>query len=128
MKLEKAYSIIEALKANLSSFGYVNAYASSLGGPERCSVILALSKDKREHWKNGILENSNYAKFHISSENKRENIIRNSEGIVGYTLTPRVKVVYVSGNRNGFRTKSYNPNCDDFLEKLCLHMRKWMES
>lgn len=42
---------------------YVKAYVSALGGPERASVMITVGLDPRGSWKNGILENSRYAKL-----------------------------------------------------------------
>ena len=47
---------------------------STLGGDDNVSVMLTVSKDKRADWKNGILENSNYASFHIYKNGTVEKI------------------------------------------------------
>lgn len=49
---------------------FVKAYVSTLGGPERASVMFTLSFDPRESWKNGILENSRYFKMRYGSDQR----------------------------------------------------------
>ena len=56
---------VEQLKQGLK-FAYVSIQTSSLGGVERPSILITISTSKRDNWANGILENSNYAKIHIS--------------------------------------------------------------
>ncbi len=64
-----AYS--EADRAKLQSelqtaFPFVNVNRSTLGGENKASLLVTVSMDKREKWPNNILENSRYAKFHLS--------------------------------------------------------------
>lgn len=74
-----AYS--EADRAKLQAelqkaFPYANVTRSTLGGENRASLLITVSADKRETWSHGILENSRYAKFHLSNR-KVECISRN---------------------------------------------------
>jgi hypothetical protein len=57
-------SVVDRLKNELI-FPYVYAYSSNLGGNENVSILLSISKDKKETWANSIFENSNYMRFHI---------------------------------------------------------------
>jgi hypothetical protein len=64
-----AYSEADRVKfASLlqEHFPYVNVNRSTLGGEDRASLLATISLDKKEKWNNGILENSRYAKFHLS--------------------------------------------------------------
>jgi len=45
-------------------FKYVSGYVSTLGGKHRPTIMLTVSLQSKDQWKNGILENSAYA--HIS--------------------------------------------------------------
>ncbi|MBU0599035.1 hypothetical protein KKF61_08700, partial [Patescibacteria group bacterium] len=56
---------VEQLKKGLK-FAYVGVRTSSLGGNERPSILITISTSKRENCTNGILENSKYAKIHIT--------------------------------------------------------------
>src|ERR1035437_2833216 len=47
---------------------FVSAQISTLGGVNRPSVMLAISIEPKENWKNGIFENSKYLRFHITSD------------------------------------------------------------
>lgn len=62
------------------SVGYFNAYVSGIGGPGRASVLITVSKDKKENWPNGILENSRYGKFHLSYNGRLEMITKHNMG------------------------------------------------
>ena len=44
---------------------HVGAQVSTLGGPSRVSVMLAISLDPKSSWINGIYENSRYMRFHV---------------------------------------------------------------
>lgn len=54
----------DILKASIKA-PYVNAKVSTLGGPQRPTIMLTISADPRETWVNGILQNSTYANFSI---------------------------------------------------------------
>jgi len=47
---------------------FVKTQISTLGGNENISVLLLIAMDKKENWNYGILENSKYARFHISNK------------------------------------------------------------
>ena len=49
----------------LLDFPFVSCSISTLGGRENISCIVTISKDKRETWPNGYLENSVYARLHV---------------------------------------------------------------
>ena len=46
-------------------FPYVNGYVSTLGGKERPSILMTVSLQTENQWKNGILYNSPYANISI---------------------------------------------------------------
>jgi hypothetical protein len=46
----------------------VSVQKSTLGGPERVSLMLLVSLDARETWANGILENSTYFRMHLGND------------------------------------------------------------
>jgi hypothetical protein len=48
------------------NFPFVSCSISTLGGRENISCILTISTEAKETWANGILENSQYARVHIS--------------------------------------------------------------
>jgi hypothetical protein len=67
-----ATGLLGLLKEGLSDFPYVAGQVSTLGGPERASVLLVVSLQPKSEWKNGILENSDYARFHLSMDGTLE--------------------------------------------------------
>lgn len=67
----------EVLKTELRKlFPFVNVTYYNLGGDERASLGITISKDPRETWPNGIFENSASAKFMFSYEGKLEMLTR----------------------------------------------------
>lgn len=54
------------------NYPFVSCTISSLGGKENMSMLLTISKNARENWHFGILENSEYLKLHISNKGKVE--------------------------------------------------------
>ena len=56
---------------------HVRASVSQLGGPGRHTVMLTVSKDPKEAWSNGIMENSNYGHFSIDRSGKVEHFAGN---------------------------------------------------
>lgn len=71
MNQETAKKLLNDIQEAFSGFPYFGGYISHLDsnpsqGIERPSVMITVSLDPRESWKNGILENSRYAKvaFH----------------------------------------------------------------
>jgi hypothetical protein len=60
-----------ALK-NAINAPYVYSEVSTLGGVSNASLIIKVSKDDKSQWANGILQNSNYAMFHISTSGDME--------------------------------------------------------
>jgi hypothetical protein len=42
---------------------YVSVHTSSLGGRERLTIMVTVSWQPKDQWKQGILQNSNYAMF-----------------------------------------------------------------
>ena len=65
--VESADELVEKLKKIKVPF--INAYKSTLGGPQNVSVLVKLSLDDKSVWVNKIFENSRYAHFHISRPN-----------------------------------------------------------
>lgn len=64
--VKTASAVVKLLKTKLN-YPFINAYVSTLGGPERVSVLLTVSTSIKSEWPNGILENSRYAKIHITN-------------------------------------------------------------
>lgn len=56
----------------LSSLPYVSVNFSTLGSIEKASILVTISKQTREEWKNGILENSSYRMFHLQHDLRLE--------------------------------------------------------
>lgn len=56
------------IKSNLSPypFKYIGGSISTLGGMNRPSIMLRVSLQSKDEWKNGIFENSPYAHISIS--------------------------------------------------------------
>jgi hypothetical protein len=71
---EDADAALDFLKRHLAEFPVVAGSVSTLGGAHRASVLLTVSLDPRESWANHILENSRYAKFHLSYDGTLEQI------------------------------------------------------
>jgi len=46
---------------------YVSTQISRLGGPENVAIMMTISLDSKMMWHNGILQNSRYMMYHISS-------------------------------------------------------------
>jgi hypothetical protein len=46
-------------------FPYVKVDRSALGGEDKASILITVSLDPRESWRNGILQNSRYRQFHV---------------------------------------------------------------
>lgn len=67
-----AESLKEKIKEGLSA-PWKQVQYSTLGGDERGSFLIAVSLDKKENWQNGYLENSRYARFHLSNTGELEN-------------------------------------------------------
>lgn len=65
--VESAPALVERIKKEVKA-PYVSAQASTLGGPEHVSILVTISTDARDTWENGILENSNYGKYHIDND------------------------------------------------------------
>jgi hypothetical protein len=62
---------IERLKTELvlpNSNISIKGNYSTLGGVSRMSILLLIMFDLRDQWAHGILENSHYARFHISKD------------------------------------------------------------
>jgi len=53
------------LLRHLAEFPYVNGQVSTLGGEHRAAVMLTVSLDPKDSWKNGILQNSRYGQFSV---------------------------------------------------------------
>lgn len=51
---------------------FVRAQVATLGGPERASVLVAISFEPKSKWKSGIFENSSYARFHLHADSTME--------------------------------------------------------
>ena len=58
--------LLQDLKSKLRA-PYVEGHVSTLGGKDRASTMLTISKTRKNDWPNHILENSNYGKFHIGN-------------------------------------------------------------
>lgn len=65
------YESVEEVKEQLREgldFPYVLVQSSILGGKERVSILLKVSKDPKSEWANGIFQNSRYANIHIDNK------------------------------------------------------------
>lgn len=62
---EEARQWLVEIKAKVTA-PYLGGYVSSLGGDRRSSVLLTISGESKEKWHNGILENSPFAKVHLT--------------------------------------------------------------
>lgn len=69
--IDSADQLVEKLKSEIKA-PFVNAYKSDLGGKENVSILLTISLTDKSEWKYGILENSQYAKFHILRDGEIE--------------------------------------------------------
>lgn len=56
-------SLINEIKA--FKLPYINCYYSTLGGKENISILIIISKQVKETWPSGILENTAYSKLHL---------------------------------------------------------------
>lgn len=65
LDLNSAEELAKKLKTEIN-VPYINAKVSTLGGLNRPSVMVAISIEPKENWKNGIFENSKYLRFHIT--------------------------------------------------------------
>ncbi len=62
-----APKFLEAVKAGIKA-PYVNAYISTLGGPERPTIMISASLDPQDSWVNNIFQNSRYLQLHIDEK------------------------------------------------------------
>lgn len=69
-------SWIEKLKQNIKA-PYLQIETSTLGGIERPTIIITLSLDKKEEWKNNIFHNSRYMMLSLDYNGKLENFSGN---------------------------------------------------
>jgi hypothetical protein len=62
-----AYTINDKdiITKGLESLPYLNVSRSTLGGDDKASILISISLDKKETWKNGIYQNSRYRQFHM---------------------------------------------------------------
>ena len=51
---------------------YVDSTYSTFGGVSNISIMITISLDSKENWAGGILQNSRYAKFHLSNNGRLE--------------------------------------------------------
>ena len=65
---ESADELVSKLKSGVK-VPFINAYKSTLGGPQNVSVLVKLSLDEKNTWMNNIFENSRYAHFHVTRPN-----------------------------------------------------------
>lgn len=87
---------LEALKEVVVGLpvGHASGYISTLGGASRASLLFTISLDPRQDWNHGILENSRYAKFHLSFEKDKwvlEQLTRNKVEKIRKYSTPDFK-------------------------------------
>lgn len=64
---EEADQWLEAIKTQIPA-PYVGGYVSTLGGAQNASILMTISVDPKESWPNHILENSTYAKLHLTND------------------------------------------------------------
>ncbi len=75
---EEAGQWLAEIKAKVKA-PYVGGYVSSLGGDRRSSVLLTISGESREKWHNGILENSPFAKIHLTYDGELSPIVSSAK-------------------------------------------------
>lgn len=63
--IENINDVVDNLKNGIKA-PYVNVAYSTLGGKDRVTILLIISLDKRETWKNGIIENTNYTRLSLN--------------------------------------------------------------
>lgn len=63
--------MLDKLKSEVKA-PYVNGYLSTLGGPERASIMFTIALQPKEEWTNKILENSLYGKFSLGKDGQLE--------------------------------------------------------
>ncbi len=69
------YETVETAKKQLESglkFPFIRTQHSMLGGKERISILVNISKDPQSQWANKIYQNSRYAQIHISNDGGTE--------------------------------------------------------
>ena len=69
--IDNVQAFIESLKEKIQ-VNYLHIRYSTLGGKDNLSILITISKDKKENWSNNILQNTKYAMFHLSNNGKIE--------------------------------------------------------
>jgi hypothetical protein len=69
---DTAQDFVDSLKEELT-YPFIAARISELGGKENVTIMLAVSIEPKEIWKNGIFENSMYRRFSIENDGTVEN-------------------------------------------------------
>lgn len=87
-------------------------YVSSLGGVERQTIMLRLSWQPKDQWKQGILQNSNYAMFSVY----RDGTVEQFQLAVYDARMQRMKVTKWR--------KTKVKSLDDFVTKLNAYVEK----
>jgi len=76
--VDTAQAFIDKLKEELT-YPFISAVISTLGGSGNVTIMLCVSVQRKEDWKNGILQNSMYRRFSIFNDGTVENF--NSTGL-----------------------------------------------
>lgn len=71
--IDSVKDFVEKIKSEIKA-PYVSCSFSTLGGNENVSVSITLSMDKPDEWKNGIVNNSRYAKISLYKNGTVEKI------------------------------------------------------
>ena len=69
-----ASEAVAAIKSGVKA-PVVSIQASSLGGPENISIMIAIGLDPKESWANGIFENSRYIRLHLYKNGVLESFV-----------------------------------------------------
>jgi hypothetical protein len=92
--IDSVQTEVEILKIQLRA-AYVNVAYSTIGGNDRVSILITISKEKLEDWTNRILENSNYMKLYLKNDGE---------------------LSYISGNLK--MRKSKNKSIEQVIERI----------
>lgn len=75
--IASAPTAVEAIKSGIKA-PVIGAQVSTLGGPERASIMIVVGLEPKESWVNGIFENSKYARFRLDRNGVMESFVNNT--------------------------------------------------
>ena len=68
--IENVNELVDSI--NKLEYPYIDAYSSTLGGPSDVSILFVISKQPKNLWPHGYIENSDYARFHLFNNGRLE--------------------------------------------------------